>query len=294
MVSEKEIEDLIYEYPWILSPSLRPANVKGTRGKGRGIIISGKELDILFEDTQDNRPTIIEIKRGKLTREHMGQILEYRGLFSMFLENEDIRTIFGERLAFPKLILVGEGIDEDTRRACMLMNIEVRTFGGKSKDILDNVREIARHLEGDLRTDVNRVFILKELDKDIQTEFKNRFYVVCYPKVIGFLDYKFIYYEKRYQDFGEWHLTEQHQYIQLFDFSDWAYLHSKRINRFPKFRTLKTDYPALFDGETEINQDLICRKIPKRNLITESREKRLKTLHNLREFMLKVAAHLLS
>jgi len=85
-LSEKDIENLIVRYPKIFFPDRNFTLI------GRQIKLGKKKrrkLDILFKD--NDKRVLIEIKKGLLDREAIGQIIEYQVLFkkenpSVFLE----------------------------------------------------------------------------------------------------------------------------------------------------------------------------------------------------------------
>ena len=83
-LTENQIEEIIYSSPWLVDERFLIPNIIGSRGeKGRQINIGrdkSRFIDLLFKDTRDKRPVIIELKRGKILRENIGQILEYRAL----------------------------------------------------------------------------------------------------------------------------------------------------------------------------------------------------------------------
>jgi len=70
---EKEIEELIANYPDEFFPN------EGFTIIGRQIAQDGRRFDLMFTDKY-NRKIVIEVKRGVLTREASGQIVEYYGL----------------------------------------------------------------------------------------------------------------------------------------------------------------------------------------------------------------------
>ena len=70
---EKDMENLIANHPKDFFPN------SNFILKGQQIQIGGRFLDIVFSD-KHNRTIIIEIKRGILSREASGQIIEYYGL----------------------------------------------------------------------------------------------------------------------------------------------------------------------------------------------------------------------
>ncbi len=70
---EKDIENLIAQHPQEFFPK------EELTLKGQQVRISGRILDILFED-KHGRLIVVEVKRGILGREAAGQIIEYYGL----------------------------------------------------------------------------------------------------------------------------------------------------------------------------------------------------------------------
>ena len=70
MIMEKDLEDMICKYPELIE--------EGLTFKGRQINLFGKIMDILFEDRFKQR-LIIELKKGVITREHVGQVMDYVG-----------------------------------------------------------------------------------------------------------------------------------------------------------------------------------------------------------------------
>ncbi len=70
---EKDIENLIARYPKEFFPKEEFLLL------GQQHIIEGRRIDILFQD-KFGRKIIVEVKRGILTREASGQVMEYYGL----------------------------------------------------------------------------------------------------------------------------------------------------------------------------------------------------------------------
>jgi RecB family endonuclease NucS len=70
---EKDIENLIAQYPDEFFPK------EGFKLVSQQFNISGRRIDLLFEDNH-NCEIIVEVKRGILTGEASGQIVEYYGL----------------------------------------------------------------------------------------------------------------------------------------------------------------------------------------------------------------------
>ena len=70
---EKDIENLIAGYPKEFFPKEEFLLL------GQQHTIEGRRIDILFQD-KFGRKIIVEVKRGILTREASGQVMEYYGL----------------------------------------------------------------------------------------------------------------------------------------------------------------------------------------------------------------------
>lgn len=151
---ESEIEDIIYESPWLLDERYLVSVIKGARNQnGRQINVgfrSNRYIDLLFKDSRDNRPVIIELKKEPLKRENIGQILEYRGLVISL--NEEDRKIwkaeFGENYYAPKMVLIGASASEDIIIAANLAGIEVKIFGSPESSFhIDPIDEIKYKLK---------------------------------------------------------------------------------------------------------------------------------------------------
>lgn len=83
---EKDIENLIARYPEEFFPN------SGFRLVGQQVKLGNCFVDILFEDRYD-RTIIVEIKRGILSRDASGQIIEYYGLLKQQNPNKIIELI---------------------------------------------------------------------------------------------------------------------------------------------------------------------------------------------------------
>ena len=83
---EKDIENIIAKYPDEFFPA---ENFKLVQQQ---YMINGKRFDILFED-KFSRKIIVEVKRGILSREASGQIMEYYGLLKGRDELQNIELI---------------------------------------------------------------------------------------------------------------------------------------------------------------------------------------------------------
>ncbi len=155
-LSEKDIEEILYQSPWLLDERFQIPNVKGKGGgiPGRQVNIGrvdiNRYIDLLFKDTRDNRPVIVELKKDELTRENIAQILEYRALVVSL--DDDIKTEwqdeFGQNYYCPKLILIGSTVPDEVKISANLAGVEVRTLKGMDELVVDfsDVNQISKKL----------------------------------------------------------------------------------------------------------------------------------------------------
>ena len=103
---EKDIENLIALYPDEFFPK------SGFKLIGQQIRLGNKYADIIFKDNV-NRKIIIEVKRGILTRDAAGQIMEYYGLLKESNPDDIIELILCANIIPPerKRFLEISGID---------------------------------------------------------------------------------------------------------------------------------------------------------------------------------------
>nr|WP_319401669.1 hypothetical protein [uncultured Carboxylicivirga sp.] len=133
-LTESEIEEIIYKSPWLLDERFIIPNILGSRKeKGRQINIGcndNRYIDLLFKDTRDNRPVIVELKKESLNRDAIAQILEYRGYINLLNDErkEEWEEEFGINYFCPKMILIGKTVDEATLIAANLAGVEIRLF----------------------------------------------------------------------------------------------------------------------------------------------------------------------
>lgn len=144
---EKDIENLIAKYPQEFFPK------ENLTLKGQQVKIGSCYTDVIFTDKFD-RFIIIEIKRGILTREASGQILEYYGLLK---EQNPGKSI--------ELILCANIIPYERRLFLERVGIECKELG------LSYVQEIAKK------------YNYKFLDEKI---LSNEKIVLAQPKKINF------------------------------------------------------------------------------------------------------------
>jgi len=108
---EKDIENLIAKYPDEFFPS------SGFKLIGQQVRLGKCFADIIFEDKY-NRKVIIEVKRGILSRDASGQVMEYYGL----LKNEEPESIV-------ELILCANIIPAERRAFLETIGIECKELG---------------------------------------------------------------------------------------------------------------------------------------------------------------------
>jgi len=82
---EKDIENLLAKYP--------DEFVSGLAFKGQEVKLGSLRADILFEDENKGELVIVEIKRGILKRDAIGQIIEYYGLLKKQQPDKNIRLL---------------------------------------------------------------------------------------------------------------------------------------------------------------------------------------------------------
>jgi len=86
---EKDFEDILCRYPSLIEEGLTLI--------GRQVSVSGKFVDLLFED-ENGIKLIVELKRGPVKREHISQLLDYEGHF-LSDDDPDVRVmIIGNRV----------------------------------------------------------------------------------------------------------------------------------------------------------------------------------------------------
>ena len=106
MLMEKHMEDLIAAYP---DEFLEP----GWKLHKRQEHYEGRRIDLIFKDAL-NRTLLAELKRGVVTREHVGQIVEYDGLLKKSGSGTGI-----------ELLLIGKNIPHERREFLSQIGIEV-------------------------------------------------------------------------------------------------------------------------------------------------------------------------
>jgi hypothetical protein len=108
---EKDIENLIAQNPDIFFPN------SGFKLIGQQVKLGRCYADIVFEDTH-KRKIIVEVKRGILSRDASGQVMEYYGL----LKNENPED-------FVELILCANIIPPERKKFLETIGIECKELG---------------------------------------------------------------------------------------------------------------------------------------------------------------------
>jgi len=110
---EKDIENLIAKYPDEFFPK------SGFKLIGQQIRLGNKYADIIFED-KVKRKIIVEVKRGILTRDAAGQVMEYYGLLKETNPDDII-----------ELVLCANIIPPERKRFLEISGIECKELGIK-------------------------------------------------------------------------------------------------------------------------------------------------------------------
>lgn len=117
-MKEKDIENLLARYPEEFFPNA------GFKLLGQQVNIGRRFVDIMFVDKYD-RTIIIEVKRGLLTRDGSGQIIEYYGLLKQQYPDKIIELILCANVipSERKLFLENVGIECKELGLALLLNI---------------------------------------------------------------------------------------------------------------------------------------------------------------------------
>ena len=183
--SETEIEDILYENFWIINPNYEIPDILGSTGKkGRQINIGNdypRYIDLLFKDTLDNRPVIVEIKKDWIVRQHIGQILEYKSLIYTLSDSakESFLKEFENNYLAPKLLLIGYDIDPQFQLMANMAGIETRIFGEEIRKLKLNPTELNNQLKSMRLVIENKLGLqskpqfIKNFNKELNAVVKN-------------------------------------------------------------------------------------------------------------------------
>jgi RecB family endonuclease NucS len=108
---EKDIENLIAKYPDEIFPNA------GFKLIGQQIRLGKCYADIIFED-KHKRKIIVEVKRGILSRDASGQVMEYYGLLKIESPDE-----------FIELVLCANIIPPERKKFLETIGIECKELG---------------------------------------------------------------------------------------------------------------------------------------------------------------------
>jgi hypothetical protein len=154
-VLEKDIENLIAQYPDEFFPN------SGFSLKGQQVKLGRCYADIVFKDKY-SRTIIIEVKRGILSRDASGQIIEYYGLLKQEYPNEIIELILCANV-IPherKIFLENVGIECKELGFSLVTNL-AKKYGYR---FLDTKAETASNIQKDISiktTDKQKVWIFQ-------------------------------------------------------------------------------------------------------------------------------------
>lgn len=95
-MKEKEFENILERYPELIEDGLTI--------EGRQVAIGRRHIDLLFRDKYSQR-LVVELKRGTILREHIGQVFEYEGDF-LTADDPNVRVM-----------LVGNRVPPNMRRS---------------------------------------------------------------------------------------------------------------------------------------------------------------------------------
>jgi hypothetical protein len=136
-LTEKEVQKLIADYPWLLHIDYE--TVTEFKDKGMEYILSdNKRADLILRDRTSGRPVIIEFKAVPFYRENIGQILEYKARVISEATNESspLKEVFGNKILSPIMVLIVPSCNEEARLACNLSGIEVYEYDKSVPEIL--------------------------------------------------------------------------------------------------------------------------------------------------------------
>lgn len=136
-MKEIEIENLIYRMPWLINDQYIRANIEGSSkeyGKQVNIGINlNRYIDLLLKDEKTNRPVIVEIKKGNISRQDVAQILEYKALVNALSLDDEKKKEWEKEFELnyfsPKLVLLGKGVTMEIKLMAQLAGVDVLVFG---------------------------------------------------------------------------------------------------------------------------------------------------------------------
>ncbi len=150
-----DIIRLIADYPWFLDDRYMLSGMEGEQGMGRGVSIGRegfeRQIDLLFQDSRDGRPVIVQVKAGRLTSADVSAMLEFKALLASLAD--DTRRAwhkeFGRNYYIPQMILVAQEASEDVKMGAALSGIRVSLLTGQEDlDInFSSMAELEKHMQ---------------------------------------------------------------------------------------------------------------------------------------------------
>lgn len=130
--SEKDLEDILYEHPWLISFDLQPVLIEGkNQWNGRQVYLPSVNgwIDLLFKDNA-GRPVVVELKAVEIGIEAVGQVMQYGGALKMAIGDDRTRfeNEFGDLISCPRLMLIGPSINDRALAAANMAGIDVRLY----------------------------------------------------------------------------------------------------------------------------------------------------------------------
>lgn len=143
-LSEKDVQVLIADYPWLLNIDYEVVPELKNKGKEYSLS-SNKRADLILRDRVSGRPVIVEFKAVPFYRENIGQILEYKARVISESTKEDsiLKDVFGYRLLAPITVLVVPSSDAESRLACNLSGIDIYEYEKAVPQILIPEKKVA-------------------------------------------------------------------------------------------------------------------------------------------------------
>jgi hypothetical protein len=127
-MKEKDIQLYLYNNPQVLFPD------KTIKRKEFEYSIQGKRIDLLFD--VEGMKYIVECKKGPISREDIGQVIEYYGLMKTFLQENDLKMM----LVAPEIARHRKTYLEELGIAC----IQVDSIPDSNKEQMELMGEVKK------------------------------------------------------------------------------------------------------------------------------------------------------
>ncbi|GMO40299.1 MAG: hypothetical protein Ta2F_16480 [Termitinemataceae bacterium] len=135
---EYDIQKFIADFPWLLNINYQNIpELKDINSDMELHIEGNKRPDLILRDSLTGFPVIVEFKRFDLTRDTVGQILEYKARITAFQKEDDILfKIFENKIYAPKLVIIVRSSDIYGKIACHLQSIDVIEYGNIESKVI--------------------------------------------------------------------------------------------------------------------------------------------------------------